>query len=75
MTIQLNDRDPVINYAMKTWGSVSLTVHLCFEELDQRLGERLDPFVHDVVALLCRVFVVQELNIFFLNQINKQLPR
>lgn len=67
--------DPVINDAMKTRGSVSLTVHLFFEELDQRLGERLDPFVHDVVALLCRVLIVQELNIFVLHQINKQLPR
>lgn len=37
-----------------------LTIHLSLEELDERLCEGLDPFVHDVVALLGRGFVVQE---------------
>lgn len=37
-----------------------LTVHLSLEELDERLREGLDPFVHDVVAWLGRGFVVQE---------------
>lgn len=39
-----------------------LTIHLSLEELDERLCEGLDPFVHDVVALLGRGFLVQECN-------------
>lgn len=44
----------------------TLTSHLISEELNERLGERLDPFVHDVLAHAGRPLVVQELNGFFL---------
>lgn len=43
-----------------------LTIHLSLEELDEGLREGLNPFVHDVVTLLHRVFIVQELNILLL---------
>lgn len=45
---------------------VQLTVHLSLEELDEGLCEGLNPFVHDVVALLRCVFIVQELNVILL---------
>ena len=44
----------------------SLTVHLSLEELDEGLREGLNPFVHDVVTLLRRVFIVQELSLLLL---------
>ena len=47
---------------------VCLTVHLSLEELDEGLCEGQNPFVHDVVALLCRVFIVQELNVILLTE-------
>lgn len=40
----------------------TLTSHLISEELNERLGERLDPFVHDVLAHAGCPLVVQELN-------------
>ena len=43
-----------------------LTIHLSLEELDERLCEGLNPFVHDVVTLLRRVFIVQEPNVILL---------
>lgn len=46
--------------------SVCLTFHLSLEELYEGLREWLNPFVHDIVALLCCVFIVQEVNILLL---------
>lgn len=44
-----------------------LTFHLGFKELNERLREGLDPLVHEVVARLGRVLIIQELNVLFLN--------
>ena len=43
-----------------------LTIHLSPEELNEGLGEGLNPLVHDVVALLDGVLVVLERNILLL---------
>lgn len=48
--------------------SAHLTCHLSLDKLDEGLCEGLNPFVHDVVTSLSRVFVVQEANLLLLTQ-------
>ena len=38
------------------------TIHLSLEELDEGLGEGLDPLVHDVVTRLGSALIVQEMD-------------
>lgn len=43
------------------------TCHFSFEELNERLGERKNPFIHDVIALLNCVLIVKEFSSLILS--------
>lgn len=47
------------------------TCHFSFEELDEGLGERKNPFIHDVIALLNCVLIVKEFSSLILSSKHK----
>lgn len=47
------------------------TCHFSFEELDEGLGERKNPFIHDVIALLHCVLIVKEFSSLILSSKHK----
>lgn len=47
------------------------TCHFSFEELDEGLGERKNPFIHDVIALLNSVLIVKEFSPLILSSKHK----